>query len=146
MKYPKDKNGREYKVGDLFEEGVVGEKIWGDQGEIIRPPVGIFVGERVEEKRSNGSGWYIRTYQLGVVKYEGKEWDIYVTTWDGEFVGDWDDTMIVGNEELKDVQVKNEKDWEEVVKPFDFPEIKGEMEISEVGMEMLKKIKWSSGN
>ena len=137
MKYPKDKNGREYKVGDLFEEGVVGEKIWGDQGEIICPPVGLFVGERVEEKQSNGSGWYIKTYQPGVVKYEGKELDIYVTTWDGEFVGDWDDTEIIGDGTPRYTCLKKMKTWTEEVEFLNFPEIKGEMEVSEVGMEML---------
>ena len=86
--FPRDKYGKEFKTGDLFTEGFIGEEIWNKQGKIINPPIGIFTGEAVDEDKRIRSGWYVKNYMLGKVEYENKEWDIYITTWDGEFEGD----------------------------------------------------------
>ena len=149
-KSPKDKNGKEYQIGHLFTEGYAGELIWGLAGEILKPPIGVFVGEKVDERKRAGSGWYVKTHSPGLARYEGELVDLYIDTWDGEFMGNWDDTEVIGDGTPRYACLKKMKKWKEEAESLNFPEMKGEMEISEVGMEMLQMIqereKWKPTN
>lgn len=94
--YPKDKNGKEFKPGDIFQEGVIGEKIWNGRGSIWYPALGIFTGEEVEYPLEDG--WWVKDYKHGLAfdLTNGDMIDLYITRYDGEYVGDWNDTEIVG--------------------------------------------------
>jgi len=95
--YPKDKNGVEFKSGDLFQEGWIGEKIWENSATILNPPIGLFTGERADPGDILG-GWMVETFIKGIIlDKEGDLGDLYISRWDGEFMGDWDNTLIIGN-------------------------------------------------
>lgn len=95
-KFPKDKNGKEFKLGDIFQEGYIGEKIWNNQASLWQPPLGVFMGVQVEYPVKDG--WVIRDYAPGIEinLKTGEIGDIYVSRHDGEFAGDWSNTLIVG--------------------------------------------------
>ena len=95
-KFPKDKNGKEFKVGDIFQEGVIGERIWNGKASIWYPALGIFTGEEVEYPIKDG--WAAKDYKHGLAfdLTNGSMIDLYTTRYDGEYVGDWVDTEIVG--------------------------------------------------
>ena len=94
--YPKDKNGKEFKVGDIFQEGIMGERIWDGKGSIWYPALGIFTGEKVEYPAKDG--WIVKDYMHGTAfdLTNGSMIDLYTTRYDGEFTGDWANTLIVG--------------------------------------------------
>lgn len=94
--YPKDKNGKEFKPGDIFQEGIIGERIWDGKGSIWYPALGIFTGEKVEYPI--GDGWIVKDYMYGTAfdLTNGSMIDLYTTRYDGEYVGDWENTLIVG--------------------------------------------------
>ena len=77
--YPKDKNGREFKVGDIFQEGYIGKKIWQNEYSVWQPPRGVFMGVQVEYPVKDG--WVIKDYTPGIVisLKTGDMDDIYVS-------------------------------------------------------------------
>ena len=96
--YPKDKYGEEFKPGTLFVEGRPGEKIWDGEATIMIAPTGLFTGEKVEYPAFKE--WIVETYMEGLVKgKDGSTGPLYISRWDGEFTGDWEDTIITGNRE-----------------------------------------------
>ena len=94
--YPKDKNGKEFQVGDIFQEGIMGKRIWDGKGSIWYPALGIFTGEKVEYPVEDG--WVVKDYMHGTAfdLTNGSMIDLYTTRYDGEYVGDWENTLIVG--------------------------------------------------
>lgn len=95
-KLPKDKNGKEFKVGDIFQEGYIGKKIWNNRASLWQPPLGIFIGVQTEYPVKDG--WIIKDYIPGIEinLKTGEMGDIYISRHDGEFVGNWENTLIVG--------------------------------------------------
>lgn len=95
-KLPKDKNGKEFKPGDIFQEGYIGEKIWQNEYSVWQPPRGVFTGAQAEYPVEDG--WVIKDYTPGIVisLKTGDMDDIYISRYDGEFTGDWANTEIVG--------------------------------------------------
>lgn len=94
---PKDKVGKQFKMGDIFQEGYIGKKIWGGQASLWRPPLGVFMGVQVQYPVKDG--WLIKDYAPGIEinLKTGEIGDIYISRYDGEFTGDWDNTLIVGS-------------------------------------------------
>lgn len=99
MKKPKDKNGREYQKGDLFIENHSGDDIWEYTGKVRKPSIGYFSDEEIFD-----GGWIVYTFKPGVVIHEGKRVPLYISAWDGEYMGKWEKTIIVGH--LDDVDEK----------------------------------------
>lgn len=94
---PKDKVGKQFKMGDIFQEGYIGKKIWGDQASLWQPPLGVFMGVQVQYPVKDG--WLIKDYAPGIEinLKTGEIGDIYISRYDGEFTGSWDNTLIVGS-------------------------------------------------
>ena len=99
MERPKDKNGREYQKGDLFIENHNGDVIWEGRSEVREPSIGYFSDEEIFD-----GGWIARTFKPGIAIYEGRRVPLYISTWDEEYIGKWEKTMIVGR--LDDVDEK----------------------------------------
>lgn len=98
INYPKDKNGREFKPGDLFIESVPGEEIWDGKAKIVIAPLGLFTGKKANYPAFGG--WIVETYMEGMVQQEdGSIGPLYISRHDGEFTGDWDETIITGDVE-----------------------------------------------
>ena len=91
-KRPKDKNGKEYQKGDLFIEYHAGDVIWDGTSKIRKPPIGYFSDEKVFD-----GGWMACTFKPGVTIYEGRRIPLYINTYDGEYIGKWEKTMVVGH-------------------------------------------------
>lgn len=94
--YPKDRHKVEFKPGTLFVEGHMGDKIWNGEATIIHPPIGVFTGVRADPPDILG-GWIVDNYMEGnIVEQNGKFGKLNISRWDGEFMGDWNDTLIIG--------------------------------------------------
>ena len=124
-KFPKDKNGKEFKVGDIFQEGIIGERIWDGKGSIWYPALGIFTGEKVEYPIEDG--WVVKDYKHGTAfdLTNGNMINLYITRYDGEYVGDWENALIVGT-------ITGDK---EACAQF----LKGNLEKAEKDMDSLKE-------
>lgn len=94
---PKDKVGKQFKMGDIFQEGYIGKKIWGNQASLWQPPLGVFMGVQAQYPVKDGR--LIKDYAPGIEinLKTGEIGDIYISRYDGEFTGDWDNTLIVGS-------------------------------------------------
>lgn len=96
ISYPKDKNGKEFKSGDLFIENFSGKEIWNGKAKILIAPIGLFIGEKV--RYPSFEGWVVKTYIEGMVQQEDGSFEsLYISQHDGEFMGDWNETVIIGD-------------------------------------------------
>lgn len=98
IEYPVDKTGKEFWPGDLFIENETDDVIWDGKGKIYTPPIGIFTGESTFD-----GGWYVKTFKPGDATHEQHgRGPLYISVWDGEYVGKWDHCQIIGhvNEEF----------------------------------------------
>jgi len=74
----KDKEGRNLYNGDIVQEGVKGEVIWGGEGKIIEPPIGCIY--------YNAPFFDVKTIKLGVYEREGEQIrNLHMNEYDGVF-------------------------------------------------------------
>lgn len=92
MRKPKDKNGKQYQKGDLFIESHSGDAIWDGRGKVKEPSIGYFTDEEIFD-----GGWLVCTFKPGVAICEGGRVPLYISAWDGEYIGKWEKTIIVGH-------------------------------------------------
>ena len=107
-KYPKDKYGKEYQPGSLFIENAPYDEIQEGKAIILTTPIGLFTGEHVEYPAFGE--WVVETYIKGMVQYKDGEENgpLYISRWDGEYVGDWEEeTIIIGHIEDMNKKFKN---------------------------------------